>query len=163
MSDSVRPHRRQPTRLPRPWDSPGKNTGVGCHFHAASMVVAPPLTLPLQGPCPHGEDTGFPLFSSHSLCSRTFTLQLHVSWPRWLTHSSFHQAPRAPHLRLLFPPLAQKDSKKPQSWKRPSAAGPATAVWELSLFGRAGRQGAELCGPVRGPKSGERTQDSGCD
>ena len=32
MSDSVRPHRRRPTRLPRPWDSPGKNTGVGCHF-----------------------------------------------------------------------------------------------------------------------------------
>ena len=32
MSHSVRPHRRQPTRLPRPWDSPGKNTGVGCHF-----------------------------------------------------------------------------------------------------------------------------------
>ena len=32
MADSVRPQRRQPTRLPRPWDSPGKNTGVGCHF-----------------------------------------------------------------------------------------------------------------------------------
>ena len=32
MSDSLRPHRRKPTRLPRPWDSPGKNTGVGCHF-----------------------------------------------------------------------------------------------------------------------------------
>ena len=32
MSDSVQPHRQQPTRLPRPWDSPGKNTGVGCHF-----------------------------------------------------------------------------------------------------------------------------------
>ena len=32
MSDSVRPHRRQPTRFPRPWDSPGKNTGVGYHF-----------------------------------------------------------------------------------------------------------------------------------
>ena len=32
MSDSVRPHRRQSTRLCRPWDSPGKNTGVGCHF-----------------------------------------------------------------------------------------------------------------------------------
>ena len=28
----MRPHRRQPTRLPRPWDSPGKNNGVGCHF-----------------------------------------------------------------------------------------------------------------------------------
>jgi len=32
VSDSVRPHRRQPTRLPHPWDSPGKNTGVGCHL-----------------------------------------------------------------------------------------------------------------------------------
>ena len=32
MSDSVRPHRRQPIRLPRPWDSPGKNTRVGCLF-----------------------------------------------------------------------------------------------------------------------------------
>ena len=30
-SNSVRPHRRQPTWLPHPWDSPGKNTGVGCH------------------------------------------------------------------------------------------------------------------------------------
>ena len=29
---TVRPHRRQPTRLPNPWESPGKNTGVGCHF-----------------------------------------------------------------------------------------------------------------------------------
>ena len=29
---TLQPHRRQPTRLPRPWDSPGKNTGVGCHF-----------------------------------------------------------------------------------------------------------------------------------
>ena len=32
MSDSVRPHRQQSTRLPHPWDSPGKNIGVGCHF-----------------------------------------------------------------------------------------------------------------------------------
>ena len=32
MSNSVRPHRWQLTRLPCPWDSPGKNTGVGCHF-----------------------------------------------------------------------------------------------------------------------------------
>ena len=32
MSDSVQPHRQQPTRLRRPRDSPGKNTGVGCHF-----------------------------------------------------------------------------------------------------------------------------------
>ena len=29
---TLRPHRWQPIRLPCPWDSPGKNTGVGCHF-----------------------------------------------------------------------------------------------------------------------------------
>ena len=39
MSNSVRPHRRQPTRLPHPWDSPGKNTGVGCHFLLQCMKV----------------------------------------------------------------------------------------------------------------------------
>ena len=39
MSDSVRPHRPQPTSLPCPWDSPGKNTGVGCHFLPQSMKV----------------------------------------------------------------------------------------------------------------------------
>ena len=39
MSNSVRPHRQQPTRLPHPWDSPGKNTGVGCHFLLQCMKV----------------------------------------------------------------------------------------------------------------------------
>ena len=39
VSNSVRPHRRQPTRLPRPWDSPGKNTGLGCHFLLQCMKV----------------------------------------------------------------------------------------------------------------------------
>ena len=39
MSDSVRPHRQQPTRLSRPWVSPGKNTGVGCHFLLQCMKV----------------------------------------------------------------------------------------------------------------------------
>ena len=33
------PHRWQPTRLPHPWDSPGKNTGVGCHFLLQCMKV----------------------------------------------------------------------------------------------------------------------------
>ena len=39
MFDSVRPHRGQPTRVPRPWDSPGKNTGVDCHFPLQCMKV----------------------------------------------------------------------------------------------------------------------------
>ena len=39
MSDSVWPHRWQPIRLPGPWDSPGKNTGVGCHFLLQCLKV----------------------------------------------------------------------------------------------------------------------------
>ena len=39
MSNSVQPHGLQPTRLLRPWDSPGKNTGVGCHFLLQCMKV----------------------------------------------------------------------------------------------------------------------------
>ena len=39
MSDSVRPHSRQPARLCHPWDSSGKNTGVGCHFLLQCMKV----------------------------------------------------------------------------------------------------------------------------
>ena len=63
VSDSVEPHRRQPTRLPHPWDSPGKNTGVGCHFLLQWMKVksesevaqscqtlATPWTAPYQAP-----------------------------------------------------------------------------------------------------------------
>ena len=39
VSHPVRPHRRQPTKLPHPWDSPGKKTGVGCHFLLQCMKV----------------------------------------------------------------------------------------------------------------------------
>ena len=39
VSDSVQPHRQQPTRLPHPWDSPGKSTGVGCHCLLQCMKV----------------------------------------------------------------------------------------------------------------------------
>ena len=44
------PHRRQPTRLLRPWDSPGKNTGMGCHCllrsRFYSTVIVPDLIFP---------------------------------------------------------------------------------------------------------------------
>ena len=48
MSDSVRPHGWQPTKLPRPWDSPGKNTGVGCHFLLQCMKVKVKLLSRVQ-------------------------------------------------------------------------------------------------------------------
>ena len=59
MSDSVQPYRQQPTRLPHPWDSPGKNTGVGCHFLLECVKVkslsrvqllATPWTAAYQAP-----------------------------------------------------------------------------------------------------------------
>ena len=67
VSNSVRPHRRQPTRLPRPWDSPGKNTGAGCHFLLQCMkgksesevvqscpTLRDPMVCSLPGSSVHG-------------------------------------------------------------------------------------------------------------
>ena len=55
MSDSVRPHRQQPTRLPHPWDSPGKNTGVGFHFLLQCVKVKSlSQTAAYQAPLPMG-------------------------------------------------------------------------------------------------------------
>ena len=67
VSDSVRPHRRRPTRLPRPWDSPGKNTGVGCNFLLQCMkgksesevtqscpTLRDPMVCSLPGSSVHG-------------------------------------------------------------------------------------------------------------
>ena len=52
MSNSVRPHRQQPTRLPCPWDSPGKNTGVGCHFLLQCMKVKSESESEVAQSCP---------------------------------------------------------------------------------------------------------------
>ena len=68
MSDSVRPHRRQPTRLPRPWDSPGKNTGVGCHFLLQCMKVKSESEVAQS--CPtlcHPVDCSLPGSSIHGI------------------------------------------------------------------------------------------------
>ena len=64
MSDSVRPHRRQPTRLPRPWDSPGKNTGVGCHFFLQCMKVKSESEVTQSCPTLHDLIDGSPPASS---------------------------------------------------------------------------------------------------
>ena len=51
----VRPHRQQPTRLPRPWDSPGKNTGVGCHFLLQCMHAYKVASVVSNSVRPHGQ------------------------------------------------------------------------------------------------------------
>ena len=50
---SVRPHRRQATRLPRPWDSPGKNTEVGCHFLLQCMHACKVTSVVSDSVRPH--------------------------------------------------------------------------------------------------------------
>ena len=56
VSSSLRPHGLQPTRLLHPWDSPGKNTGVGCHFLLQCMRVKSESEVAQSGPTsrPHG-------------------------------------------------------------------------------------------------------------
>ena len=81
MSDSVRPQRWQPTRLLHPWDSPGKNTGVGCHFLLQCMKVksenevtqscptpSDPMDCSLPGSSVHG------IFQARVLCTTIYKI-----------------------------------------------------------------------------------------
>ena len=68
VSDSVRPQRWQPTRLPRPWDSPGKNTGVGCHFLLQCMKVKSESEVTQSCPTPSDPmDCSLPGSSIHGI------------------------------------------------------------------------------------------------
>ena len=68
MSDSVRPHRRQPTRLLCPWDSPGKNTGVDCHFLLQCMQVKSESEVAQSCPTPSDPmDCSLPGSSVHGI------------------------------------------------------------------------------------------------
>ena len=71
MSDSVRPQKRQPTRLPHPRDSPGKNTGVGCHFLFQCMKVKSESEV-AQSCLTHSDpmDCSLPGSSIHGILSR---------------------------------------------------------------------------------------------
>src|SRR5574340_1199818 len=102
MSDSVRPQRWQPTRLPHPCDSPGKNTGVGCHFPVQCMNVknesqviqsCPTLSDPtdcsLPGSSIHGIFQGRVLGWGASAFSGSI-----VTRPRSEEHTSELQSPK---------------------------------------------------------------------
>ena len=76
-SPTVRPHRRQPTRFLCPWDSPGKNTGVGCHFLLQCMKVksesevaqsCPTLSDPMDCSLPGSSVHGIFQARVHSKC-----------------------------------------------------------------------------------------------
>ena len=68
LSYSMRPHRWQPTGLPCPWDSPGKNTGVGCHFLLQSIKVKSEREVAQSCPTPSDPmDCSLPGSSIHGI------------------------------------------------------------------------------------------------
>ena len=74
----MRPHRWQPTRLPRPWDSPGKNTGVGCHFFLQCMKVKRETEVAQSCPTPSDPmDCSLPGSSIHGI----FQARVLEWWP----------------------------------------------------------------------------------
>ena len=69
MSNSVRPHRWQPMRLRSPWDSPGKNNGVGCHFLLQRMKVKSESEVTQSCPTLSDHmDCSLPGSSIHGMC-----------------------------------------------------------------------------------------------
>ena len=114
MSDSVRPHRRQPTRLPRPWDSPGKNTGVGCYFllqctkvKSESKVTQSCLTLldPM--------DCSLPGSSAHVIFQESTGVGCHA-----LLQGTFLTQGWNPHLLHVLPWQASSLPLAPPGWRR---------------------------------------------
>ena len=121
MSDSVRPHRRQPTRLPHPWDSPGKNTGVGCHFLFQCMKVKSESEVAQS--CPslhHPMDCSLPGFSFHGIFQArvlewgaiAFSKQTHHKITNWNCNQKYSskQKPRSRQLHSWILPKIQRRS-----------------------------------------------------
>ena len=98
MSDSVRPHRWQPTRLRRPWDSPGKNTGVGCHFLLQCMKVKSESEVAQS--CPthcYPMECSLPGFSDHGIFQVRILKWIAISFPGDLPDQGTE--PRSPELQ----------------------------------------------------------------
>ena len=110
------PHRRQPTRLPRPWDSPGKNTGVGCHFllqcvkvKSESEVVqsCPTLSDPMDHSLPsssiHGIFHAVPLPSLGCLLLEALYLEFILkNWLLWTNDWPESQSKSSVVCRLIY-------------------------------------------------------------
>ena len=101
MSDSVRPHRWQPTRLTRPWDSPGKNTRVGWHFPLQCMKVKSESEVAQSCPIPSDPmDCSLPGSSVHGFSRQEY-------WSGLPLPSLLH------HLVLAIQMVGQDLSRRP--------------------------------------------------
>ena len=120
MSDSVRPQRRQPTRPRRPWDSPGKNPGVGCHFLLQCMKVksesevaqsCPTLSDPM--------DSRLPGSSIHGILQSRVLEWVAIAFSRKkeLPHQKFTTGVFT-HLTLPQPQGSSRRKQRPSRWQR---------------------------------------------
>ena len=116
QSDSVWPHRRKPTRLPRPWDSPGKNTGVGCHFLLQCMKVKSESEVAQS--CLNLSDTmdcSLPGSSIHGFSRQEYWSGVPLPSPE--PNSAWYQNPPPDHYILLLS-NNEHGACLPICWKR---------------------------------------------
>ena len=158
MFDSVRPHSRQPTRLHRPWDSPGKNTGVGCHFLLQCMKVksesevtqscltlSDPMDCSLPGSSVHEifqarvlEWVAIAFSISHSrdwilahkqICLESCNLEIKGNLPPYSSYKGLN--PTLTHVRFC---ILRNEGRFLLHWdEEPGAAGPHPGRWRTLL------------------------------
>ena len=93
MSNSVQPHGQQPTRLLCPWDSPGKNTGVGCHFLLQCMKVKSESEVAQSGPTLRDPgDCSPPGSSVHGVFQARILEWVAISFPSAYMHAKSLQS-----------------------------------------------------------------------
>ena len=123
MSDSVGPHRRQPTRLPHPWDSPGKNIGVGCHFllqyikvknqsdaDKAICLSASLPALPRNNHCLDEENNDDYDNDSHRNCKSTTCWPLSEHFAYISPFKAFHR--HGGHPYCFYPPFSSRGAQE---------------------------------------------------
>ena len=109
MSDSVRPQRQRPTRLPHPWDSPGKNTGMDCHFllqcmkmKSESEVAQSCLTLSDTMDCSLPGSSAHGIFQARVLewGATAFSMHIHIFPLFWISFS--FKSPQGTEFPVLY-------------------------------------------------------------
>ena len=116
MSNSVRPHRQQPTRLPRPWDSPGQNTAVGCHFLLQCMKLKSESEVAQSCPtCRDPLDCSLPGFSVHGIFQARVLEWVAIALSRRALMSVLMMKPGGMSARRKSPRVSNKN------WMRPKA------------------------------------------
>ena len=114
----MQPHRRQPTRLPHPWDSPGKNTGMGCHFLLHCLKVksesevaqsCPTLSDPMDCSPPGSSVHG--IFQARVLEWGAIAFSVQIAEERRKAKDK-REKERYTHLNVEFQRIARRDEKE---------------------------------------------------